>query len=387
MDTPRGFDEHRHDFHDAGHVDDLAQFEGPVEDATEAAVEDAIMPIGGDERRMHVRAYNFWVSLLHGRPFPSIEDLAPADIPDFGAHGVLLDFTDGTTDPRVAFIGQRLREECALDPAIDRVSHVPGVSLLARLIDPYQQILANRAPAGFDAEFVGARGHTTVYRGILTPFSSDGETIDHLYGVINWKEVVDGTLEAGLHAELQAAVRPTPRPLIASPTVWADGPSAGFAPEAESRTMPRYGSFDFSAGDDLGERLAGARESAATMRATAARARSAVHRALGRAYDLADAGRQDPDGYRLLLDSAAIDDDAASPMAPVVDLVFGPQDAAGADAGARADYIAVLDHARRHGVCAGGLGRFIEGYDGGIADIAAVERAARATDPTYPTFD
>ena len=42
---------------------------------------------------MHVRAYNHWVSLLHGRAYPSIEDLDPANIADFGPHCVLLDFT------------------------------------------------------------------------------------------------------------------------------------------------------------------------------------------------------------------------------------------------------------------------------------------------------
>ena len=36
--------------------------------------------IGSDERRMHVRAYNYWVSLLNGRDFPSVEDLEPGDI-------------------------------------------------------------------------------------------------------------------------------------------------------------------------------------------------------------------------------------------------------------------------------------------------------------------
>lgn len=375
MDTPRGFDEHRHDAPDACHVANVDRAD--VDDATEAAVEDAMMPIGGDERRMHVRAYNYWVSLLHGRPFPAIEDLAPADIPDFGGHGVLLDFTAGDTDPRIAFIGQRLREETALDPAIDRVSQVPEASLLARLIEPYRRILANRAPAGFDAEFVSARGHTTLYRGILTPFSSDGRTIDHLYGVINWKEVVDQTLEAGLHAELRAAARPAPRPLIASPTVWADGPSAGFAAEAESRPMPRYETFGLAIGADLGDRLAYARESAAAMRAATARARAALCRALGRAYDMADAARQDPDGYSLLLNSAAIDGDADSPMATVIDLVFGTEDGAGD----RADHVAVLDHAYRHAVRPGELARFIESHDGGIGAIVALERAARATDP------
>ena len=56
---------------------------------------DVAAAIGTDERRMHVRAYNYWVSLLEGRDFPSIEDLEPGDVQDFSAHSVLLDFTCG----------------------------------------------------------------------------------------------------------------------------------------------------------------------------------------------------------------------------------------------------------------------------------------------------
>jgi hypothetical protein len=51
------------------------------------------------------------------------------------------------------------------------------------------QIIANRAPIGFEAEFVNQRGANICYRGILMPFSSDGDTIDFIYGVINWKTV------------------------------------------------------------------------------------------------------------------------------------------------------------------------------------------------------
>ena len=40
---------------------------------------DATSVIGTDERRMHVRAYNYWASLLGNRDFPSIEDLELAE--------------------------------------------------------------------------------------------------------------------------------------------------------------------------------------------------------------------------------------------------------------------------------------------------------------------
>src|ERR1044072_112743 len=77
--------------------------------------------IGGDERRMHVRAYNYWVSLLAGRPYPSINDVDPTNIEDFGPHSVLLDFSRDLEDPEIAFLYRRLRSPCGLDPTIARI--------------------------------------------------------------------------------------------------------------------------------------------------------------------------------------------------------------------------------------------------------------------------
>ncbi|OWK31794.1 hypothetical protein [Sphingomonas mucosissima] len=194
-------------------------------DPTEGGIGEATKVIGSDERRMHVRAYNHWVSLLRGRSYPAIEDLKSAAPTDFQAHGVLLDFTGGMDDPAISAIGEALCEECGVDQQISRISQVPARSLLSRLTDQYLQIIANRAPIGFEAEFVGTRGHNTLYRGILMPFSSNGDVIDHVYGVINWKEIVGPAEQAQLDAELAAAVRSQPR-VEAAPSVWADGPSA-----------------------------------------------------------------------------------------------------------------------------------------------------------------
>src|SRR5438128_1414241 len=171
------------------------------EDAIEAPPE-----IGVDERRMHVRAYNHGASLLDGKPFPLIHDLDPNDLDDFGPHSVLLDFSDGTENPRVAFLGHSLREECGLSGDIESISDVPKRSLLSRLTDHYLQIIANSAPIGFEAEFVGIRGHNTLYRGILMPLSSDGESIDFIYGVINWKEMAEADIAAGIEAAALRAI-------------------------------------------------------------------------------------------------------------------------------------------------------------------------------------
>jgi hypothetical protein len=156
--------------------------------AETAPADDVAAAIGSDERRMHVRAYNYWVSLLEGRDFPSIEDLEPNNLQDFSACSVLLDFTCGIDNPALPYIGTAIRDECGLNDDTRDIGDVPSRSLLSRLTDHYMQIIANRAPVGFEAEFENQRNETICYRGILMPFSSDGDTIDFIYGVINWKK-------------------------------------------------------------------------------------------------------------------------------------------------------------------------------------------------------
>ena len=49
------------------------------------------------------------MSLLEGRDFPAIEDLAPGSVADFGPHSVLLDFTAGRDNPATPYIGGAIR--------------------------------------------------------------------------------------------------------------------------------------------------------------------------------------------------------------------------------------------------------------------------------------
>jgi len=186
--------------------------------------------IGQDERRMQVRAYNHWASMLGEHSFPSIEDLHPENLPDFGPYSVLLDFSTGIEDPAIQFLGDELAAECGTDGHIARLSDVPSRSLLSRITDHYLQILANQAPIGFEAEFVNQRAVTILYRGILLPYSSDNDTIDFIYGVINWKEMAGQDkadellleIDQAIEAEEDEPVKRDNDPV----TDWADGPSA-----------------------------------------------------------------------------------------------------------------------------------------------------------------
>jgi hypothetical protein len=219
-----------------GNYGSLAENNGyePVDD--DSAPESPPQAIGQDERRMQVRAYNHWASLLEDRNFPAIEDLEPDNLPDFGPYSVLLDFSSGIENPGIAYLGDKLADECGIgEEELTTLSDVPSRSLLTRITDHYMQILANQAPIGFEAEFVNQRGATIAYRGILLPFSSDDDTIDFIYGVINWKELAEARDSDELLLEIDQALEPKAKvPALdaeAPLTDWADGPGIDITAE------------------------------------------------------------------------------------------------------------------------------------------------------------
>ena len=347
---------------------------------------DAPPAIGTDERRMHVRAYNYWVSLLRGRAYPSIEDLEPEDLTDFGPHSVLLDFTGGIENPAIAYLGRKLRIECNLEEGVDSIADVPPRSLLSRLTDHYLQIIANCAPIGFEAEFSGLRGNTTMYRGILMPFSSDDDTIDFIYGVINWKELVDAQTQARLDADVARAVHALPAADPALP-VFADGPSAiGSIRRSEAPEQRVPLAFGEDDGDarvaaplpepeaDLADWLHVARETAVAAQAADGRSRTALYEALGRAYDFSLVAEARPAEYAELLEDVGVAVQARAPMTPIVKLVFGFD----YDKTRLTEFAAALSHGRREGIAMGGLADHVERYPGGLKGVVAAERAQRA---------
>ena len=422
-------------------MDSYREYPSDFEPASETSNADQVAAvIGTDERRMHVRAYNYWVSLLEGRDFPSIEDLDPENLQDFAANSVLLDFTCGRDNPAIPYIGGAIRDECGLDDDTRTIADVPSRSLLSRLTDHYLQIIANRAPIGFEAEFANQREETICYRGILMPFSSDGDAIDFIYGVINWKTVGEEAEQApaqdmpvvepatpdvgdepgddvastdameisGIdsgeehsswddapshHAEPEAECSAEPEPDVepseasseaaaAAPVhfSWEDGPLADSADDddADMEAAPRVNLED-DAG--LADRLSAARETAAAVKLADGRTRLALYRALSLAYDFAIAAQQNPEDYAELLEESGVKAQARAPMTPIVKLVFGID----YDKARLTEFAAALSYAQRRDIGAGGFQIFIESQPGGLKALVAAERDARRPEPRPDT--
>lgn len=351
---------------------------------------DAPASVGVDERRMQVRAYNYWASLLADRAYPSVEDL-DLEGADFGAYSVLLDFTSGVENPGIAYIGDTLRAESQIGEDVHYISQIPGRSLLSRLTDHYLQIIANRAPIGFEAEYESDRGVTIMYRGILLPFSSDDDTIDFIMGVINWKEAAPADQAEELQLSVEQALR-SAAPLTAPVPVWADGPdSEHLDDDVAIDAAPGFAalqgegdfSVDISADDDvaadpgadaeLADWLALARETAERAVAADSRSRGALYQAVGKAWDFALAAEEQPEAFAALLDDAGLTAQGRAPMTPVVKLVFG----AAYDKTRLAEYACVLGHAKEEGVGRGGLAAYLDRYPGGLKGLVKDARARR----------
>lgn len=367
-------------------MDQTGQF-SQDDDASLARAEggvDTPLNVGTDERRMHVRAYNYWVSLLDGRAYPSIEDLNPGNLDDFGSHSVLLDFTSGIETPTIAYLGSDLRRECNLSPETVEIADIPSRSLLSRLTDHYLQIIANRAPIGFEAEFVNERGNNTMYRGILMPFSSDDDTIDFIYGVINWKEIADEATTNGIVDEVERALQSTPVRHEAPVNVWADGPSAEAGEPPVTPDLSRLAveiddeeeevsAFEPAGDETLWDWLAAARETADAAAHADTRSRGFLYRALSLSYDFSLVADRRPEEYAELLEDNGIQVQERAPMTPIVKLVFG----VGYDKTRLAEYGIALSHGRRLGLGVGEFLKTLESHPGGLKGMVYAERAER----------
>ena len=359
-----------------------------------ASPETEAEPIGAEERRKQMRAYNHWSSLLNGRDFPSVDDLAPAEVSEFSAHSVLFNFVSGSDDPRLRHVGQAIRDECGLDYVARTLADVPPRTLLSRIAGHCPQMIASRAPFGFESEFENPRGEILSCRGVLLPFSSDGSTIDFAYAVIGWKTIESAEANEPAAAELSPGeskladmiVQPGFSPALTDVLKLADEIAAATATATAAATSSATATAvsietPAAAPSGLAECLSAARSTAESVKAGESRTRAALYQALSLAYDFALAADEDPDGYAELLASSGVKAQARAPMTAIVKLVFGVD----YDKTRVTEFAAALSYAKRQDLGVGDLQLFIEQQAGGLKALVAAERLARRPEPRPDT--
>lgn len=296
----------------------------------------------GRERRMHARAYDYWVSLLNGRTMPRISDMDQRHLTSFSDRSVLIDLPEQGGVPVIAYLGGDLRAESEITAANPTIDDVPPNSLLAELLRRFSDIVAHRAPVGFEAEFAGRHDTRLLHRGILLPFADDTGQLSAVYGVMSWKQLAMVEPAADIAAAIGSVMASRPSaPVICA---WGDGPGAASTKGESLAPQP------------VAQRLAQARTWAALAATDRTRGDASLHAALGAAYDYGLAVRDIPLTGRKL-----------------VRMIFGP-DIRRID---RIRFAATLDHAVRLGLGPGRVPAWLDNHGGGYVAVAIAERHAR----------
>jgi len=373
------------------HQEDVQQETGTMPEAEPK-------PPSGIERRMNVRAYNHWSSLLNGRTFPSVDDIKQEDLGDLANNAILLDFSADPTSPAVCFIGDALREECGLENdymPLMTVDTIPARSLISRLVAHYCELLQVRAPIGFEAEFISNRGNTTNYRGILMPLSKQNDLIDHIFGVISWKEASDqvgndkvffeeksskkgkegeDALDLGACDEISFIESGPELPETPDQVEEKVEKQQALPPQTECAESSDSSLSDQS--NSLQSSLNFAREAAQQFALSEGRSRAALYHALGQTYSLSHLTRNDIEGLMSLCKEAGIKNAKAFSHRLIIRLVFGID----CDKTRLAEFSAALSYADRHQVDHDKFEDYITNFEGGLKGLVAAERASRKQD-------
>lgn len=138
------------------------------------------------ERRLHNRAKAVWQAMRRGHEFPKLAAFDLCRMNEISEHGFLLELRENET-PRVVYAGEILCAEAMLDTIPVSLAVISNKSLLSQFGSRWMDVVHSREPMTSEYEFTTDEGYKVSCRGILLPLATDGENIDHIYGVVNWK--------------------------------------------------------------------------------------------------------------------------------------------------------------------------------------------------------
>lgn len=144
-----------------------------------------LRPAWSLERRLNRRALLYWQSIKQDGELVVVDAFDPQSLEDYSAHGFMLDLRQ-TQTPIVCHVGPVLLEEADLTTLPVDLTAVSQRSLLGQFAGRWPEVMSQQQPVTAEYDFATER-YQILCRGVLLPLSSDGQVIDHVYGVISWK--------------------------------------------------------------------------------------------------------------------------------------------------------------------------------------------------------
>jgi|GEM_PF-1701548 len=269
-----------------------------------------------DERRLHLRAFDYWHSLKGDREFPLFSQLTPEGLAPYRNNSLLLEFTEGGATVR--YIGNNvglLLEEPILKGT--NLNAFPDSAFASALLGQFETEEGRIRAAEF--EFIE---DLLDCRGIMLPFSHSGDVAHFAMVVVNFRRR-EG-VEHGETYDMSEAVGACER--AASSVAHLDGGSC-----------------------------------------------SSLYEALAAALKLYEEGQAHPDAYAALLREAGLKAQKRAPYTPALKITFGKD----YDKTRLTEYASALAYAVRQGETSETVAAFLENEPGGIKGCVRRERSAR----------
>ncbi len=311
----------------------------------------------GKEKRITFQLYNYWFGLAGDGGIPPLKSLSPEDIAAYKNNMVLIDLRDPNDEPTLQVIGQLLNEDLDQNLCLKNISDIPRRTLLSRITDHYMEVLANKSPISFDAEFNNKAREKVLYRGILLPFSDDGENINFILGAIRWIT----------EEELLAAKGEAKRPA----------------------TLDAQDEIKIEDVATLQKHLNKCRKLVQGQNPSDTRSRKSLYEALGAILDFHKLCLSNLAIYEGLLEAEELKSQKRAPFTPTLKLCFGRK----YDKTRLTEYAAALSFALKNGQDGTKLPEYLERYPGGIKGCVQAERdsnnitAAKSTKKRLEDFE
>ena len=290
------------------------------------------------ERRLHLRAFDYWHGLSADQQLPPFENLTPEGLTPFKQNCLLLEYHGSGIIVRYCGIELEVLLGAVLAPGT-RLYDAPSTSFSKAL----QQRLSTQDGRQEVAEFEFVDGPVEC-RGTFLPFSARGELAEFIMLVVN-------------HRQKLVANEAQP---VAVPQKSDDTSSQMSENTAEFASI-----------------AAECAEAGGTVIHPGVGTRDGLYLALAQAYRLHITAARDPQAYRKFLQSRGMKQQKRAPFTPALKLTFGTD----YDKTRLTEYAAALSCAARHEVGPADLPEFLKNQPGGIKGCVQEERAVRQGKP------
>ncbi len=104
-----------------------------------------------------------------------------------------------THGPKVKLVSAHIQKNCFPDESEEEIlaksiEDLDDESVFTKLVKNYHRTLISRDPTTVETFFMNRYGVRYLFRGVILPLSDDGENIDFIWCVLNWKEDIPGSI-------------------------------------------------------------------------------------------------------------------------------------------------------------------------------------------------